>query len=52
MNLFGGLNGRFRLWETKEYEEATKVAIFGLEKYRHKKVKHCHLWIIIIGGNL
>ena len=53
----GGLNGRiFRLWETKEYEEATKIAIFGLEKYRHKKSKilpfmdHHHWWQLMKHG--
>ncbi|MDH5434913.1 MAG: hypothetical protein OEY19_13300 [Gammaproteobacteria bacterium] len=43
----GGLYGRiFRLWETEEYEEATKVAIFSLEKYRHKNTSenHFHWW--------
>jgi hypothetical protein len=53
----GGLSGRiFRLWETKEYEEATKVAIFGIEKYRHKKSKtlpfmdHHHWWQLMKHG--
>ena len=53
----GGLNGRiFRLWENKEYEAATKVAIFGLEKYRHKKSKilpfmdHHHWWQLMKHG--
>lgn len=47
----GGLNGCiFKLWESNKYEEATKVALFGLEKYRHKKSKmlpfmnHSHWW--------
>ncbi len=53
----GGLNGRiFRLWKTKEYEEATKVAIFGLEKYRRRKSKmlpfmdHHHWWQLMKHG--
>jgi hypothetical protein len=53
----GGLNGRiFRLWEAKDYEEATKVAIFGLGKYRHKKSKmlpfmdHHHWWQLMKHG--
>lgn len=53
----GGLNGRiFRLWETREYEEAAMVAIFGLEKYRHKKSKilpfmdHHHWWQLMRHG--
>ena len=37
-NSSGGLNGQiFRHWDKQEYDEATKVAIKGLEKYRNKK---------------
>ena len=37
-NSSGGLNGQiFRHWNKQEYDEATKVAIKGLEKYRNKK---------------
>ena len=47
----GGLNGRiFRCWKRKEYEEATRIAIHALEKFRNKKSKilpfmnHHHWW--------
>lgn len=47
----GGLSGSiFLCWENKEYEEATKIAIRALEKYRNKKSKilpmtdHHHWW--------
>ena len=53
----GGLSGRiFRHWENNEYEEATKVAIFGLEKYRNKKslilpfMDHHHWWSLMKHG--
>jgi hypothetical protein len=53
----GGLSGRiFRHWDKKEYEEATNVAIFGLEKYRDKKSKslpfmdHHHWWQLMKNG--
>lgn len=37
-NSSGGLNGQiFRHWNKQEYDEATKVTIKGLEKYRNKK---------------
>ncbi len=53
----GGLSGRiFRYWEKKEYEKATKVALFALEKYRNKKSKflpfmdHHHWWSFVKYG--
>lgn len=53
----GGLSGRiFRHWENNEYEEATDVALFALEKYRNKKSKllpfmlHHHWWRFVKHG--
>ena len=53
----GGLNGRiFKHWENSEFESATEVAIFGLEKYRNKKSKilpfmaHHHWWSLMKNG--
>lgn len=47
----GGLSGRiFRCWEKENYEEASRIAIHALEKYRNKKSKllpfmdHHHWW--------
>lgn len=47
----GGLNGRiFRCWEREEYEEAARIAIHALEKFRNRKSKvspfldHHHWW--------
>jgi len=53
----GGINGRiFRHQRNKEYKEATEVALFGLEKYRHKKslflsfMDHHHWWQLMKHG--
>ena len=45
----GGLSGRiFRCWEKREYEKATNIAIYALEKYRNKTnnpvMDHHHWW--------
>ena len=53
----GGLSGHiFRCWDAKEYEKATKVAIYALEKFRHKKSRitpymdHHHWWSFMKHG--
>lgn len=37
-NSSGGLSGRiFRCWEEKDYEKASSIAIYALERFRNKK---------------